>query len=151
MARRKCTHTCNEENWIEYQKATNQKKGTIKRVKTVGWKAIISEATEESTKIWKLAKWAKKSYEDKDMPALIPDIKGCDENTALEIKEKVTIMAFHFFPKPAQANTNDIAGTRYAEEIDIIFILSPKMKSISLSENCRTIKPSAQMEYLTEF
>ena len=72
----------------------------------------MSEATEDPTKIWKLAKWARGSSECNGMPALIPDFKGNDGYTATEDKEKVMIMASHFFPKPAQADINDIAGTR---------------------------------------
>ena len=59
-ARRNWKRLGTEESWIDYQKSTSRKKARIKKAKTIGWRAAVSEASRDPTKIWKLAKWARK-------------------------------------------------------------------------------------------
>ena len=74
-ARRKQTRDCNKESWIGYQEATNQKKRQIKKAKTLSWRALVSEITEDRIEIWKLARRAKKSEEERGRSTLIPGFK----------------------------------------------------------------------------
>ncbi|KAI0990728.1 hypothetical protein K3495_g17459, partial [Podosphaera aphanis] len=117
-ARRKWKKLSTEESWIEYQKTTSKKKAQIKRAKTIGWRAAVSEASHDPTKIWKLAKWAKKDPEEKQRLPQVPDIKGTDGVIHTDAADKATIMAEHFFPQPVVADTADIAGTSYPEELE---------------------------------
>ncbi|KAI1003707.1 hypothetical protein K3495_g4497 [Podosphaera aphanis] len=112
-ARRKWKKLSTEESWIEYQKTTSKKKAQIKRAKTIGWRAAVSEASHDPTKIWKLAKWAKKDPEEKQRPSQVPDIKDTDGVIHTDAADRAIIVAEHFFPQPAVA---DSAGTSYPEE-----------------------------------
>ncbi|KAI0995005.1 hypothetical protein K3495_g13177 [Podosphaera aphanis] len=46
----------------------------------IGWRTTISEASKDPTKVWKLAKWAKKNEEEKRRLPQIPDIKDAVGN-----------------------------------------------------------------------
>lgn len=116
-ARRKWQSLGTEESWIEYQKSTSKKKAQIKRAKTIGWRAAVSEASRDPSKIWKLAKWARKDPEEKQRLPQIPDITDADGCTHTEAPEKARIMAGHFFPQPMAADTADIAEANYPEEL----------------------------------
>ncbi|KAI1003131.1 hypothetical protein K3495_g5077 [Podosphaera aphanis] len=87
-----------EENWIKYQKASNKKKAQIKRDKTIGWRAAVSEASRDPTKIWKLAKWARKDLDEKHMLPQMPDIKDAEGLIHTEASDKARVMAGHFSP-----------------------------------------------------
>lgn len=63
-----------EESWITYCKAANSKKNQIRKEKLIGWRVIVAEPTNDSQKIWKLAKWARKYQYEKHEPLQIPDI-----------------------------------------------------------------------------
>ena len=119
-ARRLWTRLGSEESWVEYQKSTNRKKSQIKKAKMIGWRAIVSEATNDPAKLWKLAKWAKKSPEKRSRLPQLPDIKDKAGNIFTEDTEKADILAQHFFPRPIQANLEDIVGTRYPEQLTTV-------------------------------
>ncbi|KAI1005378.1 hypothetical protein K3495_g2839 [Podosphaera aphanis] len=119
-ARRYWTQFKTEGSWIEYQKATNNKKRVIKKAKMIGWRAIVSEATNNPSKIWKLAKWAKKDSEERNRLPQVLDIQDKEGNVWIEDTDKARVMAQHFFPLPVQAEIQDIAGTIYPEELAII-------------------------------
>lgn len=97
-ARRNWKRLGTDESWIEYQKSTSKKKAQIKRDKTIGWRAAVSEASRDPTKIWKLAKWARKDPEEKNGLPQIPDIRDASGCIYTEATEKARIMAEHFFP-----------------------------------------------------
>ena len=119
-ARRNWTKYRSEESWIEYQKAMNWKKGQIRRAKNIGWRAVVSEATNDPSKLWKLTKWAKKTPEERSRLPQIPDIRDSADTIHTNDADKAKIMAEHFFPTPVQADIQDIHGTIYPKEIDTI-------------------------------
>ncbi|KAI0997728.1 hypothetical protein K3495_g10462 [Podosphaera aphanis] len=89
-ARRYWTQFKTEGSWIEYQKATNNKKK------------------------------AKKDSEERNRLPQVPDIQDKEGNVWIEDTDKARVMAQHFFPQPVQAEIQDIAGTIYPEELAII-------------------------------
>ena len=119
-ARRLWTKLHSEESWVEYQKATSKKKSQIKKAKMLGWRAIVSETTNDPAKLWKLTKWAKKRPNERSRLLQLPDIKDKDGNLFTEDTDKADILARHFFPQPIQANLEDIEGTVYPEEMTTI-------------------------------
>lgn len=119
-ARRQYTMYQTEESWIEYRKASNRKKNTIKKAKNIGWRAVVSEATSDPSKLWKLTKWAKKTPDALNRLPQIPDIKDSDDVIHTKDADKVKVMAQHFFPAPVQADIRDINGTHYPPAIDTI-------------------------------
>ncbi|KAI1002937.1 hypothetical protein K3495_g5266 [Podosphaera aphanis] len=86
----------------------------------IGWRTTISEASKDATKVWKLAKWAKKDEEEKRRLSQIPDIKDAEGKIHTESLDKVNAMALHFFPLPVIADVQDIAGFTYPEELKTI-------------------------------
>ncbi|KAI1001881.1 hypothetical protein K3495_g6320 [Podosphaera aphanis] len=62
-ARRKWKMLGTEDSWIEYLTSTSVKKAQIQKAKNIGWRATVSEAAQDPSKIWKLAKWARKDPE----------------------------------------------------------------------------------------
>ncbi|KAI0998161.1 hypothetical protein K3495_g10028 [Podosphaera aphanis] len=119
-ARRKWTQENSLESWIEYNKTTNRKKSQIRKDKMIGWRTTISEASKDPTKVWKLAKWAKKDEEEKRRLPQIPDIKDAEGKIHTESPDKVKVMAQHFFPLPVIADIQDIEGFTYPEELKTI-------------------------------
>ncbi|KAI0996003.1 hypothetical protein K3495_g12178 [Podosphaera aphanis] len=117
-ARRRWTKQGTDESWIAYCKATNKKKGQIKEDKQIGWRAIVSESTNDPQKIWKLAKWARKNPEERHRVPQIPDIRDANGKTHTLATDKATAIAAHFFPSPRPADTRDIDGYEYAREIE---------------------------------
>ncbi|KAI1001176.1 hypothetical protein K3495_g7023 [Podosphaera aphanis] len=119
-ARRRWKHLGTEESWVEYQKTTSRKKAQIKRAKTIGWRAAVSEASRNPTKIWKLAKWARKDAEEKQRLPQLVDIKDAKGIIHTEPQDIARAMAEHFFPQPVVADTEDISGAIYPQELDKI-------------------------------
>ncbi|KAI0994187.1 hypothetical protein K3495_g13996, partial [Podosphaera aphanis] len=119
-ARRKWTQENSLENWIKYNKATNKKKSQIRKDKMIGWRTTVSEVSKDPTRIWKLARWAKKDEEEKRRLPQIPDIKDAEGKIYTESLDKVNVMAQHFFPPPVHADVQDIAGFTYPEELKTI-------------------------------
>ncbi|KAI1000156.1 hypothetical protein K3495_g8039 [Podosphaera aphanis] len=109
-----------EENWIKYQKASNKKKVQIKRDKTIGWRAAVSEASRDPTKIWKLAKWTRKDLDEKHRLPQMPDIKDAEGLIQTEASDKARVMAGNLSPQPVAADTTDIAKAIYPEELSSI-------------------------------
>ncbi|KAI0997975.1 hypothetical protein K3495_g10215 [Podosphaera aphanis] len=102
------------------RKARRRKKAQIKRAKTIGWRAVVSEASRDPTKIWKLAKWVRKDPEEKQRLRQLVDIKDAKEIIHTEPQDLARAMAEHFFPQPVVADTEDISGSIYPEELDKI-------------------------------
>ena len=117
-ARRAWKYRGTEKSWIEYQKATSRKKTQIKKAKTIGWRAAVSEASRDPTKIWKLAKWARKDPEERQRLPQISEIKGADGIIHTDPPDIARAMAAHFFPQPVAADAGDIAGTIYPKELE---------------------------------
>ncbi|KAI0993220.1 hypothetical protein K3495_g14964 [Podosphaera aphanis] len=107
-----------DESWVAYCKANNRKKGQIRKEKRIGWRAIVTEATNDPQKIWKLAKWARKNPEDKHRVPQIPNITDENGKTHTLATDKSTAMAAHFFPSPRLADTRDIEGYEYDRELE---------------------------------
>ncbi|KAI0991930.1 hypothetical protein K3495_g16257, partial [Podosphaera aphanis] len=116
-ARRNWKMLGTEDSWIEYLTSTSVKKAQIRKAKNIGWRATVSEAAEDPTKIWKLAKWARKDPEERHRLPQVPDIKGADGTFYTEAQDKIDIMAHHFFPQPVAADTRDIEGSTYPEDL----------------------------------
>lgn len=116
-ARRKWTKQKSQENWEELQRALQEKKNQIKTDKEIGWRALVTEAASSPQSMWKIAKWARKSEDQRD--TTIPDILDAQGRTHTDPEAKATAMAAHFFPQPAQADLTDILGTRYPEPLCI--------------------------------
>ncbi|KAI0992219.1 hypothetical protein K3495_g15967, partial [Podosphaera aphanis] len=119
-ARRKWKKLGTEESWLDYLRSTSTKKAQTKKAKNIGWRATVSEATQDPTKIWKLAKWARKDLEERHRLPQVPDIKDTDGIAHTEAHEKAQIMAQHFFPEAEAADTGDIDGTSYPGELQNI-------------------------------
>lgn len=119
-ARRKWTKEGTEESWIEYNQATNEKKKQIRKDKIIGWRAAVSEAATDPTKIWKLAKWAKQKAEERRRLPHVPEIIDETGKIHTKTKDKVKAMAKHFFPPPVQVDLEDIEGFIYPRELDSI-------------------------------
>ncbi|KHJ30181.1 putative zinc knuckle domain protein [Erysiphe necator] len=83
-------------------------------------RAVVSEASNDPTKLWKLAKWARKNAKEKHTLPQIPDIIDKEGKIHTEAQKKARTMAQHFFPPPISANTQDIVGTVYPEELQTI-------------------------------
>ncbi|KAI1001856.1 hypothetical protein K3495_g6347 [Podosphaera aphanis] len=54
-----------DDSWIEYLTSTSVKKAQIQKAKNIGWRATVSEAAQDPSKNWKLAKWARKDPEER--------------------------------------------------------------------------------------
>ncbi|KAI1002023.1 hypothetical protein K3495_g6178 [Podosphaera aphanis] len=54
--RRKWKKLGTEESWLDYLTSTSIKKAQIQKAKNIGWMATVSQAAQDPTKIWKLAK-----------------------------------------------------------------------------------------------
>ncbi|KAI0998157.1 hypothetical protein K3495_g10034 [Podosphaera aphanis] len=64
-ARRKWKTLGTKDCWLDYLTSTSIKKAQIQKAKNIGWRATVSEAAQDPTKIWKLAKWARKDSEER--------------------------------------------------------------------------------------
>ncbi|KAI0995575.1 hypothetical protein K3495_g12605, partial [Podosphaera aphanis] len=117
-ARRRWTQQGTEDSWVAYNKTTNRKKVQIKRDKMIGWRALVSEVASDPTKIWKLAKWARKSSEETRRLPQIPNIRDGEGNLHTNDRDKARVMSQHFFPPPVEANIEGIAETTYPTELE---------------------------------
>ncbi|KAI0998540.1 hypothetical protein K3495_g9657 [Podosphaera aphanis] len=96
----------------------SQKEGrTIVPMTSFLSRAAVSEAAQDPTKIWKLAKWARKDPEERHRLPQVPDVKGADGTIYIEALDKANIMAHHFFPQPVAADTRDIDESTYPEDL----------------------------------
>lgn len=117
-ARRRWTEQGSVESWVAYCRANNSKKSLIKKEKQMGWRAVVTEVTNDPQKIWKLAKWARKDQEEYHKTPQIPDIIDNDGKTHTLVRDKAIAMARHFFPPPRPADTRDIDGYVYDNETE---------------------------------
>ncbi|KAI1005137.1 hypothetical protein K3495_g3081 [Podosphaera aphanis] len=116
-ARRRWTQQGTEDSWVAYNKTTNRKKVQIKRDKMIGWRALVSEVASDPTKIWKLAKWARKSSEETRRLPQIPDIRDGGGHLHTNDRDKARVMAQHFFPPPVEADIEGIVQNTYPTEV----------------------------------
>lgn len=112
-ARRDWTRQNTLETWDVYNTACQAKKRQIKQDKLIGWRATVSEVTANPTKVWKLAKWARKLEEERTTQPQFPPIQDQQGNRQEDESGKAQALADHFFPAPVQADLQDLEGYQY--------------------------------------
>jgi hypothetical protein len=88
--------------WDELQSASKHLRKTINDAKRESWRTALHSASKDSSKVWKLAKWARlHSHTANDTPRL-PALKpGPGEDpTACSHKDKAEVLRRRFFPAP---------------------------------------------------
>ncbi|PYS87898.1 MAG: hypothetical protein DMF62_11095, partial [Acidobacteria bacterium] len=100
-----------EEAWEEYKRARNSKGRFIKTQLRQIHRDSVEKATQDPAGLWKLAKWAKNRGNSRQ--GFTPAIQRPDGTTAQNPDEKTKLLANSFFPKPPEANLEDIQNFNY--------------------------------------
>src|SRR5438045_310463 len=100
-----------EEAWEEYKRARNNKGRFIKAQLRQIHQDSVEKASKDPSGLWKLAKWAKNRGNTRQ--GFTPAIQRPDGTIAQDPGEKAKLLADSFFPKPPEANLEDIQDFNY--------------------------------------
>jgi hypothetical protein len=97
-----------EENLAAYLASLHAKGKQIKKDKSLAWRKTVKEVTQDPSKIWKIAKWARERPGKRDQLPQFPGIQDLEGNIQEDNNKKADMLAAHFFPAPKPANLQDI-------------------------------------------
>lgn len=145
-----------QQSYQAYLVSSQAKGKQIKKDRNLAWRKTVQEVTQDQTKIWKLAKWAREKADQKTPLPQFPAIENQEGTLQHENQEKAQALAQHFFPALRRADLQDIAQANYPppawndgeviyEELDNILKHLPTGKAAGpdkipsiLLKNCRT-------------
>ncbi len=106
----RCRNTETRETLREAERA---KVATIRREKTLCFRAAVYQASEDPRGVWALARWGKnKSMSPRALPKF-PSLSRQDGTLAATFEEKVERLRETHFPAPLGADLEDIAEVEY--------------------------------------
>lgn len=94
----------------DYEKARRRKSAAIRKSNREDHRYRVSQVRDQAG-LWKLADWAKNRT--KARTSYTPALNKGDETMAETTEEKIDILKKTFFPKPPEANMEDIDGATY--------------------------------------
>ena len=93
------------QNWENFKNQRNAKGKTLNKAKRAFYREKVKEIAQKSP--WSLYKWAKKQ-EKGNIQSFIPTLKAPEGYLAISIEDKATLLRKTAFPKPLEANLEDI-------------------------------------------
>lgn len=101
----------------EWKIARATKKKLVRQTLRKKHRKAVEEAAGDVSKAWKLANWAKNRQTP--FKPTTPFLRKADGSMALTKKDRAQCLVDSFFPPPAAANLQNIAGTSYPEPISL--------------------------------
>jgi hypothetical protein len=108
-----------EESRLAYLASSHAKGKQIKRDRNKAWREAVREITEDPTKIWKVAKWAREKAGQREQPPQFPAIQDQEGHLQEGNERKAAALAAHFFPAPKPADLNDIEEAVYPTPFEV--------------------------------
>ncbi|KAJ6436839.1 reverse transcriptase [Purpureocillium lavendulum] len=106
------------ESWEAYRAARNRKKRLISKALRQTHREKVEQAAESPELLWRIAKWARNKQ--CQTSAITPALKDpATLETAITPGEKAELFRKAFFPKPPEANLEDIDNAVYADPINL--------------------------------
>lgn len=107
-----------EESWEAYRLSRSKKKKLIGRTLRQSHRERVEQAAESPESLWRIAKWARNRHSQTS--AITPALQDpATAATAITPGEKAELFRKVFFPKPPDANLDDIDTTVYADQISL--------------------------------
>lgn len=107
---KKILRKSNPLTWIDFAKARNQKKNTIRKYGRMGFREQVEKAVSTGS-AWKLAKWARRQagevIETPQIPTLIRD-----NTISMDNVQKAELLAEKFFPTLPEIDLTDMESSR---------------------------------------
>jgi exonuclease III len=108
-----------KESLAAYLASSHAKGKQIKRDRNLAWRKTVKEITEDPTKIWKMAKWAREKAGKGNQLPQFPEIQDQDGNPQDDNNKKADALAAHFFPTPKPADLQDIQEATYPDPFQV--------------------------------
>lgn len=113
--RRRWQQSQDEEDYRLYRQACNHKKWIIGKSLTECHRKKVEQASQDPKGLWKLNKWTK--TRGNPLSAITPTLVKPDTTAVEEPSDKANLFKEVFFPKPPDADLQDMEGYEYPPDI----------------------------------
>ena len=96
--------------FVQTSRARNKQ---IKTDTNLAWRKVVREITNDPSRIWRLAKWAREGANQAHQNPQFPDLQGPNNTREGTNEGKAEVLANHFFPPARTADLGDIPSTQY--------------------------------------
>lgn len=102
--------------WELYREARNRKTRVVRKALRQAHRDKVEMAAASPESLWRIAKWARNR--GNQPPSVTPTIKCPNTNEeAVRPEEKASLLRDTFFPKPPEADLNDLENAEYHDQI----------------------------------
>ena len=121
-----------DESWEAYRVARNEKKRLIGRALRQTHREKVEEASQSPESLWRIAKWARNRQNQ--ISAITPALQDpVTSAIAVTPGEKAELFRKTFFPKPPDANLQDIDHATYPNQISLPSITEQEVQDAILN------------------
>lgn len=107
-----------EDTWEAYRLAKHHKARIIRKALKQGHREAIEKAAESPESLWRIAKWARNR--ENHTPNITPELQHpITGHKATKPEEKAELLKETFFPRPPDANLDDLEDITYTGQIPI--------------------------------